>query len=322
VSDDLLSRAKGEPLSGVKADARSSVTVPSVSMAAQPVPPSGWAARLELRFEADGAGPTRLVHNRHVGPLRLLRALPQPDGSSHAVIVHPPGGLVGGDTLDIDIAVGQGARVLCTTPGAQKWYRAERDGARASTVLRVQPGAFLEWLPQPTLVFDAARADQRLAIDLAAEAGMIGWECLVLGRAAMGERFLQGDLRQSLSIRQDGQLLWDEQAVASAGDRLFDSPLGWGGRIAACTVWVCARPQLLQSVLPAWRSLFETLAQEDSARAARLLAGATQPAAGLLTARLLADNAEPLMQCAERLWTLARAHLKPGREQPPRIWAT
>lgn len=283
---------------------------------------AGWAARLALRFEADGQGLTRLVHNRHVGPLRLLRALPQPDGSSHAVIVHPPGGLVGGDTLDLDLTVGEGARVLCTTPGAQKWYRAERAGGRASTTLKVAPRAFLEWLPQPTLVFDQARADQRLTIDLAAGAEMIGWECLVFGRAAMGERFLKGELRQRLSIRQDDQLLWDEQAVAPAGDRLFESPLGWGGRIAACTVWACGPSVALEAVLLAWRDRLETLQAEETTRNARLQAGATRPSAGLLAARLLADDAQPLMQCAEQLWALARPHLKPGSGSPPRIWAT
>lgn len=300
----------------------SALSEPALSSGSRFAPQAGWAARLDLRFEADDQGLTRLVHNRHIGPLRLLRALPQPDGSSHAVIVHPPGGLVGGDTLDLDLAVGEGARVLCTTPGAQKWYRAERTGAQARTRLQVASQACLEWLPQPTLVFDAALADQELAIDLATGAEMIGWECLVLGRAAMGERFLQGELRQRLSIRQDGQLLWDEQAVAPAGDRLFDSPLGWGGRIAACTVWACGPAAALEAVLLAWRDRLETLQADETVRNARLQAGATRPSAGLLAARLLADDAWPLMQCAEQLWALARPHLKPGPGNPPRIWAT
>lgn len=314
MSDSTPSRVTDSSLSGLVDS--------TLSSDPRSTPQAGWAARLALRFEADAQGRTRLMHNRHVGPLRLLRALPQPDGSSHAVIVHPPGGLVGGDTLDLELAVGEGARVLCTTPGAQKWYRAERAGAQARTRLQVATQACLEWLPQPTLVFDAALADQQLAIDLAPGAEMIGWECLVLGRAAMGERFQQGELRQRLSIRQDGQLLWDEQAVASAGDRLFESPLGWGGRIATCTVWACAPAAALEAVLLAWRDRLETVQADETARKARLQAGATRPSAGLLAARLLADDAWPLMQWAEQLWALARPHLKPGPSSPPRIWAT
>lgn len=284
--------------------------------------PAGWAARLELGYEADAADVTRLVHNRHQGPLRLLRALPQPDGSSHAVIVHPPGGLVGGDTLDIDIRLGPRARVLCTTPGAQKWYRAERPGARARTVLRVDSQAVLAWLPQPTLVFDAAQADQTLEIDLAPEASVFGWEALVLGRAAMGEQFSRGRLHQALRLRQGGKLLWDEQVVAEAGDRLFQSPLGWGGRIAACTVWACAPQSSQPEVLTAWREVIDAAQTSPAAASVRLVGAATQPAAGLLAARLLADDAEPLMQCAERLWRASAPLLSAPLGQAPRIWAT
>lgn len=284
--------------------------------------PAGWAARLELGYEADAADVTRLVHNRHQGPLRLLRALPQPDGSSHAVIVHPPGGLVGGDTLDIDIRLGPRARVLCTTPGAQKWYRAERPGARARTVLRVDSQAVLAWLPQPTLVFDSAQADQTLEIDLAPEASVFGWEALVLGRAAMGEQFSRGRLHQALRLRQGGKLLWDEQVVAEAGDRLFQSPLGWGGRIAACTVWACAPPSCQPEVLTAWREVIDAAQTSPAAASVRLVGAATQPAAGLLAARLLADDAEPLMQCAERLWRASAPLLSAPLGQAPRIWAT
>ncbi|MFZ9406209.1 MAG: urease accessory protein UreD [Burkholderiaceae bacterium] len=283
---------------------------------------AGWEARLELSFEADAEGVTRLVHNRHQGPLRLLRALPQSDGSSHAVLVHPPGGLVGGDTLDIDIRIGAGARVLCTTPGAQKWYRAERPGARARTTLKVAEQAVLAWLPQPTLVFDSARADQVLEVDLAPEASMFGWEALVLGRAAMGEQFSRGRLQQALRLRQGGHLLWDEQAVADAGDRLFLSPLGWGGRIAACTVWACAPVSCQNEVLGRWREAIDTAQEGPTARAARLVGAATQPAPGLLAARLLSDDAEPLMHCAEQLRVLAAPLLSASLGQAPRIWAT
>ena len=160
---------------------------------------AGWQARLALRFAARD-GVTRLVHNRHEGPLRLIRALPLPDGRCQAVIVHPPGGLVGGDRLRIDLSLESGARVLCTTPGAQKWYRSPGAAATATTRIDVGPAARLEWLPQPAIVYDAALVEQAIDFDLSDDARMIGWECLVLGRAAMGERFANGALRQRLSL--------------------------------------------------------------------------------------------------------------------------
>ena len=201
---------------------------------------SGWPACLDLAFEQRN-GTTRLISNRHSGPLRLIRALPVADGSCHAVLIHPPGGLVNGDTLDIGIAVGESARVLCTTPGAQKWYRSTGATARSTTALRVARGGVLEWLPQPAIVYDGARAEQQVKFDLAGGAMMIGWECLVLGRQAMGERFACGGLRQSLSLSIDGRLVWAERTVAQAGDRLFASPLGWRGHCVSATVWAAGR---------------------------------------------------------------------------------
>jgi urease accessory protein len=281
---------------------------------------AGWHARLDLRFEARD-GVTRLARNRHEGPLRLLRALPRDDGGCQAVIVHPPGGLVGGDALDLDLGVGAGARVLCTTPGAQKWYRSGGPSAQASMRIAVGAGGVIEWLPQPSIVFDAARVEQSIEIDLAADARMIGWEALVLGRAAMGERFGRGSLRQQLSLATGGVPRWRERTAVPAGDRLFASPLGWAGRTVACTVWAVA-PVVDDAVRDAWRETLADACASPDGRAARLEAGASRVAPDLLAVRLLADDSEVAMRVAQSLWARARPALLGGSSAPPRIWAT
>jgi urease accessory protein len=286
--------------------------------------PTGWHASLALRFARRGDA-TRLVHNRHEGPLRLIRALSQDDGRCQAVIVHPPGGLVGGDLLELDVVLDEGARVVCTTPGAQKWYRARASGGAASARTRVGlgAGAALEWLPQPAIVYDEARVDQSIAFELAADARMIGWECLVLGRAAMGERFARGTLRQSVSLSVGGAARWVERAAADAGDRLFVSPLGWGGRTVACSVWAVAPGEAIGEALrDAWREAIDAACASDEGRAARLDGGATVPTPGLLAARLLADDSQAAMRVAQALWARARPELLGAASAPPRIWAT
>ncbi len=302
-------------------------------------PGAGWRARLELRFAASGAV-TRLVHNRHEGPLRLIRALPQPGGRCDAVIVHPPGGLVGGDRLEQRIALGSGTHVLCTTPGAQKWYRARAAAASASTRVDLGEGAALEWLPHPAIAYDASVVDQSVEFDLAPGAALIGWECLVLGRGAMGERFRHGRVRQRTSIAFGGAARWAERADAGAGERLFDSPLGWGGRSVACTVWAVVAPRAgparaLELASPAadatppdealrdaWRDAIDAARDRADGRAARLDGGASIAAPGLLAARLLADDAQAAMSAAHTLWSLARRALLGAISPPPRIWAT
>ncbi len=283
---------------------------------------AGWQARLALRFAARD-GVTRLVHNRHEGPLRLIRALPLPDGRCQAVIVHPPGGLVGGDRLRIDLTLEPGASVLCTTPGAQKWYRSPGAAATATTRIDVGPAARLEWLPQPAIVYDAARVEQSIDFELSEDARMIGWECLVLGRAAMGERFSSGALRQRLSLSVAGAPRWVEHTAARAGERLFTSPLGWAGRTVACTVWAVApAPVLDDAVLEDWRACLAQACTDAAGPGARLLAGATRATPGLLAARLLADDSEAVMRVAQALWARARPVVLGADSAPPRIWAT
>ena len=284
--------------------------------------PAGWHARLELRF-APRDGATRLVHNRHQGPLRLIRALPQRDGRCQAVVVHPPGGLVGGDVLELEVALEPGARVLCTTPGAQKWYRSAAAGARARTRVSVGEGGALEWLPQPAIVFDEARVEQDVGFALAPDARMIGWECLVLGRAAMGERFARGALRQSVALSVGGAVRWAEHTAAAAGDRLFASPLGWGARTVAASVWAVAPGGATDDVLrDAWREAIDAACASREGRAARLDGGVTRPTPGLLAARLLADDSEVAMRVAQSLWARARPAVLGAASAPPRIWAT
>ena len=83
-----------------------------------------WHARLSLGF-ANDRGTTRLIERSHVGPLRVQKPLyPEQPSVCHAIVVHPPGGVVGGDQLAIRCAVGDSAHALVTTPGAAKWYRA------------------------------------------------------------------------------------------------------------------------------------------------------------------------------------------------------
>jgi urease accessory protein len=282
----------------------------------------GWRARLSLRF-AQRAGRTLLVDNRHQGPLRLIRALPGDEGRCDAVIVHPPGGLVGGDRLELALALEPGARVLCTTPGAQKWYRSAGAAACATTRIEVGAGAALEWLPQPAIVFDRARVEQSIAFELAADARLLGWECLVLGRSAMGERFTDGTLRQRLALSVGGTPRWSERTVAAAGDRLFASPLGWAGRSVACTVWGVAPARALDDALrDDWRALLADACESPDGRAARLAAGASRVEPGLLAARLLADDSQTAMRVAQSLWARARPAVIGAASAPPRIWAT
>ncbi|MDB5951163.1 MAG: ureD urease accessory family protein, partial [Massilia sp.] len=132
-----------------------------------------WQARLGLGF-SDDAGATRLTERSHFGPLRVQKPL-YPEGPQvcHAIVVHPPGGVVGGDELAVTATVGAAAHAFITTPGAAKWYKANGRISRQDITLDIAAGARLEWLPQETIFFDAAQVQLTQSVSLAKDAGYI-----------------------------------------------------------------------------------------------------------------------------------------------------
>jgi len=147
---------------------------------------STWHAELRLAFARAGER-TVLRENRHLGPLRVQKALyPEGDAVCQAIVLHPPSGIAGGDHLTIEVDVAAGAHAQLTTPGAGKWYRSSGSEASQRIDLTVGAGATLEWLPQETIVFDGARARMETRVTLAADSRFIGWDILCLGRAAAG----------------------------------------------------------------------------------------------------------------------------------------
>ncbi len=189
----------------------------------------GWPARLTLGFERRGER-TLLASCEHLGPLRVQKALyPEGPAVCQAIVLHPPGGIAGGDGLEIMLTAAAGAHAQLTTPGAGKWYRSGGRRARQSLHVRVDGQAIVEWLPQETIVFDGAEAELQTRVELAAGASYCGWEILCLGRTAAGERFAQGRLDLSTRIEQAGRPLWIERASLRGGSPWLAAAAGLGG---------------------------------------------------------------------------------------------
>lgn len=273
-------------------------------------PAPGWRAALDLAFARRGAR-TLLVHNRHFGPLRIQKPLyPEGEGVCHAIVLHPPAGIVGGDSLEIAVEVGAGAHALLTTPGAGKWYRSAGALATLRQTLRVEDGAVCEWLPQETLVFDGAIGDQCTEIELAPQACFIGSEMLCFGRTASGERFTQGRFAMRTRIRRGGETLWLERGRIEGGSPLLDSPLGLAGQPVAGTLWMVG-PEVNEALRDACREVEPEIGR-----------GAVTLLPGVLVARWLGPACEPGRAWFARLWALARPALAGRDAVTPRIWNT
>ncbi|SHG99885.1 urease accessory protein UreD [Massilia sp. CF038] len=275
----------------------------------QPSPsdPAAWQASLRLRFDDDG-GTTRLTRREHRGPLRVQKPLyPEGPGICHAIMIHPPGGVVGGDALDIVVTAGAATHALLTSPGAAKWYRANGRISRQQVRLTVGAGAALEWLPQETIFFNDAHMRMQHDVELAADGRYIGWEILCFGRSASGERFARGMIAQRTSIRRGGALLWWEQGRLDGAGSAMHSVLGLNGAT------VCAT--LIGVGAPATPSLLAALRAIDPALAVTQIKS-------LVCARLLCGDSEHARAVMTRVWQTLRPHLLGCEATVPRIWHT
>ena len=273
--------------------------------------PAAWEARLSLGYERKG-GRTVLTRREHVGPLRVQRNLyPEGEGTCHGIVVHPPGGIAGGDRLAIAATLGESCAVLLTTPGAGKWYRSSGPAASQSLTFGLKAGASLEWLPQETIVFNSAMANMTTEVRLEGDATYLGWEILCFGRTASGERFAKGRLCTRTDVTRDGRRLWLEQGRINGDDPLFASPVGLAGH-TVCGTLIAAGRDLSADVVAACRAV-------PAVNGAK--AGITR-LPGVCIARWLGDSSEDARHWFAALWALMRPVLHGGPAEAPRIWAT
>lgn len=272
--------------------------------------PNAWHARLSLEFARRDAR-TVLTRREHCGPLRVQKALyPEGDALSHAIILHPPAGIAGGDALDIDVTVGPGAQALLTTPGAGKWYRADGRPARQDIRLQVADGGSLEWLPQESMVFDHADGHATLDVELSGNALFFGFDLWCLGRRARGERFDHGRMTSRLRISRNQRPVFLERAALIGGEARLAAPAALGGASVFGSLLIAA-PEIDAALLETCRT---------TPPAAGL--GAVTRLPGLLVARYRGDDAEAARHWFARIWTLARPPLLGRPACPPRIWNT
>jgi urease accessory protein len=270
---------------------------------------STWHASLALHFHSDA--PRTTVSSRHHGPLRVQKPL-YPEGSQlcHAVVLHPPGGIAGGDALQLAVRVDNGAQALITTPGATRWYKA--NGRSASQKITLTIDGALEWLPQEAIVFNEARIDSTIDVALSPGARMIGWDIVALGRRASGERFEQGDFRQRIGLSIDREPVWIERTRVSGGDRLLESPIGLAGRHVFGCLWV-AGLEWTDDEIAAVRAELGAIAEE---------APLTRLAPTLAVARTLAASTAEERATHHTHWRGLRPRVMQRPAQPPRLWST
>ncbi len=277
-----------------------------------PLRAPSWAGELALRFARAGNA-TRMHPLRARMPLAVQRAFhPEGEGPCHAVVLHPPGGMVGGDALHIRIAAEAGAEALLTTPSAAKWYRATSP-ASLQTEIHAADGACAEWLPLETIVYDGALARQSLRVELAPGAIWMGWDITRFGRSARGERFAHGSWRSTTEIWRADEPLWIDRQQLKGGSALLASPYGLAGAsVIGAFAAIGFEPD------PA---LLAVLRAQCALPADAGAAGVTALPAGVVC-RYRGPSSAAARACFALIWDAVRRKVRGRAAVIPRIWKT
>ena len=267
----------------------------------------------EIGFARSG-GVTRLTHLYQCDPLRVLFPTPAVGDPPLAVLLTTSGGLVGGDRLDIDIRLAEGAAAHLTASAAEKVYRSTGPTTAVRQTLSVAAGAALEFLPPETILFDGARLWRETTIELGAGSTFLGGDIVVFGRRARGERFTTGFLREVWQVRREGRLVWgDALHLEDDISGIIDDPACFDGAAAFATLILAPGTRDPCSVLENAREI------QAAARAIDLRAGVTA-VAGLVIARWLAADAAALRRAYAGLACHFRQAAMELPPLMPRLW--
>jgi urease accessory protein len=273
-----------------------------------------WRADLKLDYTLESQ--RTVVRYLHQGPLRILQSLyPEGDQICHNVLVHPPGGLVGGDTLDIQVTVAEGAHGLVSTPGATRFYKSGGHPALQQVVAHLADNAKLEWLPLEAIAYNDCEAINRAIFNLAPSAELITWDVTALGLPSSDMAFTQGHFQQHVEIPG----VWLERGNIRGEDtRWLNSPLGLaGGKCLASLVFASGSAidsDRTTQALEAAREVIES-------HPLRLQAGITCAHPQVIVLRVMSPLVEPTMDLLKKVWAVWRHTLWALPSTPPRIWS-
>ncbi|MPS92125.1 urease accessory protein UreD [Comamonas sp.] len=273
-----------------------------------------WHAQLALNYSLqDGKSSVQFTHD---GPLRILKSL-YPEGAAicHNVLVHPPGGLVGGDVLDIDVHVAEGAHALVTTPGATRFYKSNGKQAMQRTRLRLDPGARLEWLPLEAIAYNACDAVNHLEFELAEDAQLLTWDVTALGLPLAAQPYESGRFEQH--IEWPGRFL--ERGVVNAQDELLlNGDLGLAGHRCLGSLIFASGSAMARHQREALLEGTQELLEEA---APAVLSGVTAPNENMLVLRCVSPVVESVMMLWKTVWSFWRKELWGLQGGTPRIWS-
>ena len=269
-----------------------------------------WLASLRLHLKRK-QDKTILADCQHHGPLRVQRPFyPESAKVCHVYILHPPGGLVSGDRLELEIAVDTDSWGIITTPGATKFYRSRQGVATQNVRIKIRKNAVLEWFPQENIQFNGTRSKTSVQVNLDARAQFIGWDINCFGRPASCEPLRQCDVSNRFEIWQNDTPVFLDRAYYTSDDPIFNAAWGLQG-FPVNGILVCSNSQL---------SLLSKVRESGVLNTSANI-GATDKQ-GIMIFRFLGHHAQEAKSIFQNIWKILRPALLGVDAITPRIWNT
>lgn len=268
-----------------------------------------WFARLELAYKK-APNKTLLSHRLHQGPLVIQKPFYPEADVCHSYLIHPPGGIVGGDVLELDVVLQPKSHVLITTPAANKFYRSQQRTATLTQIIHVEKNATLEWLPQETIFYNECDAEIQTEFHLSEGAHLSCWEINCYGRPAGKELFTKGIITQKIVVKQNGKHLYIDRNVVDSESNILNS------------IWGLSNFSVMATMLVTVNSDFnlEKIKSLQKHIATYMLSFTLHN--DLLVIRYLGHHAREALVLFTQCWSLTRPQLLNKKACPPRIWAT
>ncbi len=267
-----------------------------------------WQAYLQLKLTA-GEQKTGLLPIKRYGPLSVQRPFYPEQDVCHVYLLHPPGGVVGGDELELQVELEPQAKALFTTPGATKFYLSSGLTAQVKQKLSLQSGAQLEYLPQENIYFPGSLVNAKTSLEVTEDSSAIVWEKHCFGRPANNEFYSTGKVITEFDVRCDGKLLFTEKQRIDAAEIKRASGL----RHHAVTGTMLVYSDRLN------RKLLDALREVAPLGG---ISGITQPIEKLLVVRYMGSSTSDVNEYFIKLLALLRPVVLQKEMCRPRIWAT
>jgi urease accessory protein len=271
----------------------------------------GWKGFLSFSF-VDRDGLTVVKDKQHFGPLVIQRPYYQEKNRPSILVLHPPGGVVGGDQLELHVNFKSNSKGMVSTPAATKFYRSENRLASQNQIIHLSEGSEAEWLPQETLFFNHAKVKNTLKFELdGSDCKLIAWDIVGLGRPASGEGFEFGELSQTLELWLAGKLIFLDRLRLMPNQRVINSSAGLDGNTLFASMLLYSSESILQKkLLEALQSMEWTLS-----------VGVTL-LDNLIVLRFLANDLDEIKSALFSAWVVARPVILGVPVVRPRIWNT